>query len=347
MNTKEQKKAFRESGWVSYLSPFTIVVPDDEEPLEVDLEEINNNTYNHGILCKIVTNLPIKNQKLDGLICYDGAIAIPMVKHLGKKENAVDYFNDIFCKLLLGGHHCEAVDRRNVVTGTLKNKGMIWPVNFGDSKSSNLHAKLRMRMASNLESIILSKPNYIKVSDFKNAIRIGTEVLSMIPNLTSTFLIRGVTEVKYRNWDLVLSNLWITVEQLIDFIWTNKYIGNNDYHPSKPIPNRLKSMKEDNRTWSASVKQEILYQRGLLSEEIIAKLYPARKARNKLVHEGKKVSEPIALGIVETVKALIEQATDNKSIPFLKLDFSSTHESRMDELKREVEYYTNWNKELK
>lgn len=345
MNTKEQKKISEEWGWVSYLSPFTIVVPDDEEPLKVDLDKINNNTYNHSKLCEIVTKLPIKNQKLEGLICYDGAIAIPMVKHLGKKENAVDFFNDIFCKLLLGGHHCEAVDRRDVVTGQLKNKGMIWPVNFGNSKSSNLHAKLRMRMGSNVDSIILSKPNYIKVSDFKNAIRIGTEVLSMIPNLTSTFLIRGVTEVKYRNWDLVLSNLWITVEQLIDFIWTNKYIGNKDYHPNKPIPGRLKSMKEDNRTWSASVKQEILYQRGLLSEEIIDKLYPARKARNKLVHEGKKVSEPIALGILETVKVLIEEATGKKDIPFSELDFSSAYESRMDELRRENEYYTNWDKE--
>jgi hypothetical protein len=345
MNTEERKKAFGESGWVSYLSPFTIVVPDDEEPLEVDLEEINNNSYNHGKLCRIVAKMPIKSQELESLICYDGAIAIPMIKQLGKKENAVDYFNDIFCKLLLGGHHCEAVDRRDIVTGQLKNKGMIWPVDFGDSKSSNLHGKLRMQMASNVESIILSKPNYIKVSDFKNAIRIGTEVLSLIPNLTSTFLIRGVTEVKYRNWDLVLSNLWITVEQLIDFIWNNKYINNNDYHPNEPIPGRIKSMKEDNRTWSASVKQEILYQRGLLSEEIIDKLYPARKARNKLVHEGKKVSESIAVGILETVKELIEQSTDKKDIPFLKLDFSSNHESRMDEINRESEHYENWNKE--
>lgn len=104
-------------------------------------------------------------------------------------------------------------------------------------------------------------------------------------------------------------------------------------------------MKEDNRTWSASVKQEILYQRGLLSEQIINKLYPARKARNKLVHEGKKVSESVAVGILETVKALIEQATDKKDIPFLELDFSSSHESRMDEFSRESEHYENWNKE--
>ena len=345
MNTEKYKKAFGESGWVSYLSPFTLVIPDNEKPLEVDLDEINNNSYNHGKLCRIVTKMPIKSHEPESLICYDGAIAIPMIKELGKKENAVDYYNDIFCKLLLGGHRCEAVDRRDVVTGQLKNKGMIWPVNFGNSASSNLHAKLRMQMASSLESIILSKPNYIKVSDFERAIKVGAEVFSIIPNLTPTFLIRGVTEMKYRNWDLVLSNLWITVEQLIDFIWQTKYIKNTNYHPKKAIPGRIKSMKEDNRTWSASVKQEILYQRGLLNEEIIEKLYPARKARNKLVHEGKKVSESIAIGILETVKALIEQATGNKDIPFLALNFNSSLESRMDEVNRESKYYENWLKE--
>ena len=93
------------------------------------------------------------------------------------------------------------------------------------------------------------------------------------------------------------------------------------------------------------MKQEILFQRGLLSENIIEKLYPARKARNKLVHEGIKVSESIAIGILETVKSLIALATEKKNIPFLTLDFSSSYESRLDEINRESNYYENWNKE--
>jgi hypothetical protein len=345
MSDEKHGDRFGETGWVGYLSPFVIIVPDDEEPLEVDIEEINSNSYDHGKLCRIVATSGLESHGLSMLICYDGAIAIPMLERLGNKENAVDHFNDVFCKLLIGGHMCEAVDRRDIVTGQLKSKGMIWPVDFGNSASSNLHSKLRMRVASNLESIILSKPNSIRVSEFKSAIRFGSEILSSIPNLTTTFLIRGVTEVKYRNWDLVLSNLWITVEQLIDYIWNNNYIKNTKFHPLVAIDGRLKSMKEDNRTWSASVKQEILYQRGLLTSDTVSKLYPARKARNKLVHEGKKVSESVALGLLEAIKALLIGATGRTDIPFLELEFDSHRESQLDSVPRTEDYYPKWKQE--
>lgn len=258
-------KMFANPCWVGYVSPFKIIVPDGEQPLEIPLEEINSNTYNHGNLCRIVEKLPLN--EIDGfstLVCYDGAIAVPKFGRLSLKENAVNFYNRLFTALLLGGIMCEAVDKRDIVSGSLHENRAVWPVDLGDSASSHLHAKLRMRNASNLDSILLLKPNYVFLADFIHALEVGSRVLGAVKNFTPTFLIRGVTEISYKNWATALSNLWISVEQIIDFIWGKEFLGIDKFN-SVDIPSRSKNMRDDNRTWSMSVKQELLYQSGLLS----------------------------------------------------------------------------------
>lgn len=344
MKKEDRIKHFSNPCWVSYLSPFTLIVPDDEEPLKVDLNEINSNTYDHGKLCRIVSSMAINSSVFDLIICYDGAMTIPKQKPFFDKEKAVDFFNDLFCKILLGGIFCEAIDRRDIVNGQLHEKRLIWPVDFGHSASTHLHSSLRMRMGSNLDSIILSNPNHITISAFHEAVKQGNKILSKINNLTPKFLIRGITEIKYRNWDLVLSNLWVTVEQLIDFIWNKIYLVDKKYHPNEQIEGRIKSLKNDSRTWSTSVKQEILFQNGLLTELIISKLFPARKARNKLVHEGKGVSKNVAIELYEAVKLLLVKATDLKSIHLIDINEDSW-ESRHDKTNFDLNYFEDW-KEL-
>ncbi|RAU82466.1 hypothetical protein [Pontibacter arcticus] len=345
MDKEKRKEHFNSPSWVTYLTPFTLIVPDNEEPLKVELEEINSNTYNHGKLCKIVSSSPIDSFDFDLIICYDGALAIPKFSTFSEKEKAVDFFNNLFCKILLGGIYCEAVDRRDIVNGKLHKQSFIWPVDFGNSASTHLHSKLRMKVASNMDSIILSNPNYITVSEFHKTIGAGNNILSKINNLTPKFLVRGVTEITYRNWDLVLSNLWITVEQLIDFVWNNFYLIDTKYHPKDPISGRIKSLKNDSRTWSTSVKQEIMYQNGILDEGIISKLYPARQARNKLVHEGKGVSQQIALDLYTAVQLLLKKASGLKHISFPDVEESS-RESLSDKSDFSLEDFDAW-KEVK
>jgi hypothetical protein len=184
----------------SILFPFTFIVPDDEEPLQISIDEINANSYNHGKLCSIVSRFDIESFDYDLKVCYDGAFSIPQIGRFSHKESAVDFFNELFCKILLGGLFCEAIDRRDVVNGQIDKRNLIWPVEFGNSASSHLHAKLRLRVASNVDSIILHTVKHITVGKLNKSIQIGEEILNSIPNLTPKFLIRGVTEIKYRNW---------------------------------------------------------------------------------------------------------------------------------------------------
>lgn len=342
MNEQEYRKHFQNPAWVAYLSPFTLIIPDDEEPLKVDLEEINTNTYDHGKLCRIVTKLSIQKFSFELLVCCDGALAIPKTGKFSGKERAVDFFNTLLCKLLIGGIFCEAIDRRDVVSGRLHDKKFIWPVDFGQSASTHLHSKLRMRLAGNIDSIILSDPKFIRVSEFHKLINTGDSVLTKIPNLTPKFLIRGITEIKYKNWDLVLSNLWITVEQLIDFLWNYHFLKNDNFHPSDAIDGRKSSFKDDNRTWSTSVKQEILFQAKVIDEEIIYYLFPARKARNKLVHEGKSVSEVVANGLYKAINLLISKSLNNSSFFSFGID-GDFRGSEMDNSNFNESYFYDWN----
>ncbi|WP_454804237.1 hypothetical protein [Mucilaginibacter phyllosphaerae] len=295
-----------EQCWVAYLYPFTLIVPDGERPLEVPLDEINNNSYDHGQLCRIIGALTIQElqQDLQLLLCYDGALALPAIGKYQRKEAAVNYFNEVFACLLLGGFRPEAVDTRDVVSGSLHESRLIWPVEFGNSASSLMHAKLRMRLGSSIDNIILSKPSHLYLSLFKEQLRAGQAIFSQIRNLTPTFLITGFTELKYNNWSTALSNLWISVEQLTDFLWNEKVVPQQKAVMTG-FPNRVRSMKEDSRTWSTTIKHEVLFQNGVIPEAVFAWIYPARQARNKLVHEGQAIEEQTATDLSKAVLQLI------------------------------------------
>ncbi|WP_060873450.1 hypothetical protein [Myroides odoratus] len=317
MTETELENIIKNPCWVAFLHPFTFVVPDDENPWEVKLEEINNVSYSSGNLIRIVTKIDIPNCELPALICYDGAIAIPRNENFPSKESALNFFCDLFVKLLFAGFNIEGIDHKDIVTGNLHEKWAIWPTNLGESSISQTHSKIRMLVASNMDTIQLSNPRIVRVKELKEKLISGNLILQKIPNLTPKFLLRGITEFRYKNWDLVLSNLWITVEQIIDYLWHYKFLSNAIFHPFEDIPNRKKSMKDDSRTWTASIKQEILFQSKILTEDILKNLSEARKARNKLVHEGKAVDQEIATSILKTTFKLIQIISNDVNFDFL------------------------------
>ena len=72
--------------------------------------------------------------------------------------------------------------------GNLHGKNMLWPVGFGESASSNMHARVRMKLANNMETILLDgASNTAKsIDDLSQVFRKGNEMISQIKNL-STF----------------------------------------------------------------------------------------------------------------------------------------------------------------
>jgi hypothetical protein len=168
MVTADEIGAFSDPAWVAYITPFSLIVPDGEVTLECSLEEINNSTYNHGKLSKIVGALPLgkhDSKDLFALLCYDGGIALPRYKSFSQKSRSVQVFNEILCNILIGGIYCESIDTRDVVSGHLYQDNFIWPVGYGGSVSSQLHASLRTKVAGPLQAAELTRPKSIFVSD--------------------------------------------------------------------------------------------------------------------------------------------------------------------------------------
>ena len=132
--TKTQKT--RRGGWdspayVAFIHPFCIIRRDQEKDFTVDLKEINENAYNHGLLCRIVAALSSPDlPQASLLVCADGAIAVPAVPALGTLDDVLGILNGVMCSLLLGGHSCEAVDARDIVHGNLHEKRAIWPTDL-------------------------------------------------------------------------------------------------------------------------------------------------------------------------------------------------------------------------
>jgi hypothetical protein len=60
------------------------------------------------------------------------------------------------------------------------------------------------------------------------------------------------------------------------------------------------------------VKQEVLYQNGIISAETLTFIFPARQARNSLVHDGKEVAKEQALATCKGTIGLLTYCTDER-----------------------------------
>lgn len=271
--------------WISFLfQPGIVVLPDTEDQFEIPIEQLNTNSYNGRKLSEIALTLPITTspETIPALVCYDGALAIPMNEIHPSAEIAVDTINRIMGAIFLGGITVEATDSGKIECGSLLEgaKNIF-------SNIPSAHNRLRNNWASISEVIVLSNPQTIRASELKNAYIYGNKVLNAINNFSPVFLLRGHSAL--RDWNLgdALSNLWIVVEQLTYFLWVHCFLANPNSHPTTMRKKaRVKSFKTDNRTWTTSVKHELLWQSQTLSDSCFAALSLARKSRNNLVHEG-------------------------------------------------------------
>ena len=220
------------------------------------------------------------------------------------------HYNDLLCKLFLGGMNVEAITNKDIVKGDIYESKSIWPVDFGESWNSHIHAELRMKVVGLTDAILLYQPEnrMTTIEKMSEKLNKGNMIVRAIPNLSTFHLLNGITEFKHRNWSAALTFLWVVVEEITDYLWLQNIINNVTGENSK----KRKEMLKDTRTYTISVKQEILLQIGVLNENIYNSIFEIRQARNKLVHEGKLISESKATLLFETVKELLMLASKMK-----------------------------------
>ena len=289
--------------YVTYIYPIRFIVKEGET-IDFPLEEINSLSYDHSLLCRIIGEIKNEYQgcSLSFYLCGDGAIGI--------KTNEIDRYqlvvniNDLFCKLYLGGLPVDAINSKDIATGCIRNNSLIWPVNFGESLNSHLHAHLRMKTTGVVDAAYLLNPTErsYTLNDIMEMKSKGEKITNTIKTLSTYHLLNGITEYRYHNWSSALTFLWIVVEEVIDYLWDKCIISNLE---ESQIYNKRKNMLEDHRTYTTSVKQEFLLQTHFIYSEIYNKLFEVRQARNKLIHEGKMITKETAEKALEVVHELL------------------------------------------
>ena len=113
----------------------------------------------------------------------------------------------------------------------------------------------------------------------------------------------------YRNytihkWNNTLLLGWAFIEILIDKVWKKTILA----AVSNTEEKRRERLK-DNRTYSASVKTEILYVNNVIELDTYNGLNGLRSIRNSLIHEGHAILEPEVSAIFELMKSLVKTVT--------------------------------------
>jgi hypothetical protein len=295
MNTREQIPAL-----ITYLSPFRIV-ENDGVTWTCTLKEVNSGTYDGGKLATLVGSIDVG---LTPPLCLhvglDGALVLPVTDTLLPAERAADYFNRFLAQICLGGIYSHAVMPEDIESCDVLDGRIAWYFNPGKSFRSLLHGGLKYKTAGSIMSIVVLEPQKIHFSDLVEAHFKGHSILSRASSLTPEFLIRGVTGLKGRSWNYALAELWVCVEQMTTILWkrsleTKAGIG------GRP----RKDLLGNHQSWTTSVRQEVLFQRGLLDEATYARLMGARKARNGLSHDGVPATEEQAVAALESTIRLL------------------------------------------
>jgi len=293
----------QESVYVTYIYPLQFVVHENEK-IDFTIEEINTLSYDHSLLHRIIGTITncFAGKNIEYLVCGDGALGIKTTDNISEDE-ILTHYNDLLCKLFLGGMNVEAITNRDIAKGRIYESKSIWPVDFGESWNSHIHAELRMKVVGITDAILLYQPEgrTITIEKLIEKLNNGNTIVNKIPNLSTFHLINGITEFRHCNWTSALTFLWVVVEEITDYLWLQNIVDNVTGEKAK----KRKEMLKDTRTYTISVKQEILLQIGVLNEKIYNNIFEIRQARNKLVHEGMLISKDIATSLLETVKELL------------------------------------------
>lgn len=304
--------------WMAYLLPYSVVHRDAASGLNITLDQINTNSYNGNQLSEVVATLPLDNSSgIPALISYDGAIAIPQCEAFPSKADGINKLNEVLCSLLLGGVHVEVVHADTLAIGSLQDGIRLF------AYTPSLHTQLRLKCAAITERLSpLMHPRVLMAMEIQEAYSQGQKVMKAIDNFSPFFLLNGYTAMVYRNNSDALNNLWIVVEQLTDYLWSERYLKNQAAFPQRITKCHEHLKKQLKNIWA---KQQLLRLSKIISKECHKALSQARDKRNDLVHEGIVPDFKTIEELWKALPHLLEEAAKVRDLGVRKLWSSSAN----------------------
>ena len=302
---------------VSFLHPFRLVNGPESSKWVASLEQINTATWDYTALHETVGGIDVGLEPpYHMIVCRDGGLALPPVPELRGDQAAVKFFNRCLAAILIGGVYCEAISSDGLDFGSVLDRKYVRVETFMPAVANRFHFLIRGQHSA-MEAIALENPRQITIGELVRAAQKGRLVLENVPSIGGEFLLKGVTGYVRRDWGTALANLWIVIEQLTSHLWLEKIIG--PARESQKIPDRIDSLK-DSRTWTMSTRHEMLFQMRIFDADLYESLIEARRARNKLSHEGKHPDEKDATAALVSVKNLLRILLPSQEIPFVDMD---------------------------
>lgn len=303
---------------VAYLHPFRLVEGKSSSAWAPSIQDINRASWDYVELHKLISGVDVGlPAPYHMVVARDGAVALPVLPNLRTDQQAVEFFNRNFACFLLGGVYCEAISLDGLDFGSIIDWKYLRVSTSAPAAPNRFHRLIRMKGASPVEAISLMGARSVGERELAEAMKRGRTVLDAIPELSGEFLLKGVTGIARRDWGAALSNLWIVVEQITSNLWSKNVLERA--RTSKIIAGRIDQLN-DTRTWTASARHELLFQIELVSDELLASLAVARKARNALAHRGVHPKEEDAQASYRSAITLLETATGGLEIPLRSLD---------------------------
>lgn len=266
---------------IANFKPFRLISRDESDKWEPNLEEINNSTYNYVKLHRASkffdAHLP---KPMPACFGFDGSLIFPFIEEFKNDDLVVEEFNRILASVFLGGIYVESISPLDISRGSMNMTGY-YRHSSTHSSNSDFHRAIGECDAGSLASIRLHQPEILEASKVISAYTYGHKVLAKLPTLSPSLFISAFTYYKKHQLREALAHAWIGVEQILEFIWKETIVEDAK---SVNIPKRRKFI--ESQQWNSAHKIEMLYQQGLIKEELYSSLSKARFARNTFIHKG-------------------------------------------------------------
>lgn len=294
------------NGIFAYTTPFRLVYRDEEDIWDISVKDINQKSYNYVKLHRISTSLDIGlPYPLCLHVTFDGTLILPNLNTFIPREKAVYAFNEFLGQLALGGVFFESVESYDIDLGLIYETGYARTFGLSKSISGELRNTLKTKMASPLHSIKMLNAPHVTAWEIHKAFNEGKNIFHKITNLSPIFVIYGITAYVKHNWVETIANLWISIEQLVSYLWDSEVVSKG----KEQIIGRRDFLK-DARAWPIANQIEILYQIGHIDGQTYSLFNKARKCRNALIHNGTLPDSESSMAAMEGFLRTIASITD-------------------------------------
>lgn len=301
--------------WGGNFAPLRLVSLDDDD-WDLSLDDINAMCYDSTKLFRSSLNIDVGIAPLSLIVLFDGTLVLPMCSNI-PKTRALLIFNRHLTDLLLGGLFVHEVYPDDVTPGSLN----FWGYHrhhCPKGRYAKLSQSLRTRRADLDDALCLLNPKIIPKRDYLSHHSTGSALSKKLLEALSMVFLPACTAFASQEWERALILGWTSIELIIEVIWYQRVVSGS--HVDGITKKRRKTFLSDTRTWSSSTRIELLWQIGVLTDEIYELVDKARTARNTFVHSAKACVPEEARSAIKGTLALIEKIGADNDLPFKRSD---------------------------